>query len=215
SIVFVAMGITLGHIGVQALGLTTLVGLITITLSTYMILYSQPLYERLAPWLGVFERKNPFREIAAEQQPALSKDAEVVVFGLGRYGSRLLVQLRAAGVEAVGVDFDPEAVRDLQARGLPVYFGDGEDADFLESLPLKHARWVITSFPQWESNRALLHALQAARYGGQVAGVVRDAAHGRLMAEAGIERVFNPFDDAADHAAERLAADLRQPEHTT
>ncbi|MDP3347062.1 MAG: cation:proton antiporter [Hydrogenophaga sp.] len=213
SIVFVAMGITLGHIGVQALGLTTLVGLITITLSTYMILYSQPLYERLAPWLGVFERKNPFREIAAEQQPAQSNPAEVIVFGLGRYGSRLLLQLRAAGIEAVGVDFDPEAVRELQGRGLPVYFGDGEDADFLESLPLKQARWVITSFPQWESNRALLHALQSARYNGQVAGVVRDAAHGRLMAEAGIQRIFNPFDDAADHAAERLAQDIRHKEH--
>jgi hypothetical protein len=60
-----------------------------------------------------------------------------------------------------------------------VYFGDGEDPDFLESLPLKRARWVITSFPQWESNRALLHALQSVRYSGQVAGVVRDAAHGR------------------------------------
>jgi Kef-type K+ transport system membrane component KefB len=212
SIVFVAMGITLGHIGVQALGLTTLVGLITITLSTYMILYSQPLYERLAPWLGVFERKNPFREIAAEQQPALSNPAEVIVFGLGRYGSRLLLQLRAAGIEAVGVDFDPEAVRELQSRSLPVYFGDGEDADFLESLPLKQARWVITSFPQWESNRALLHALQAARYSGEIAGVVRDAAHGRAMAEAGIQRIFNPFDDAADHAAERLAHDIRHKE---
>lgn len=214
SIVFVAMGITLGHIGVQALGLTTLVGLITITLSTYMILYSQPLYERLAPWLGVFERKNPFREIAAEQQPPQNNTAEVIVFGLGRYGSRLLVQLRAAGIEAVGVDFDPEAVRALQARGLPVYFGDGEDADFLESLPLKHARWVITSFPQWESNRALLHALQSARYSGEVAGVVRDAAHGRAMTEAGIQRIFNPFDDAADHAAERLAHDIRHKEQT-
>jgi hypothetical protein len=51
SIVFVAMGISLGHVGVEALGLTTLVGLVTITVSTYMILYSQPLYERLAPLL--------------------------------------------------------------------------------------------------------------------------------------------------------------------
>lgn len=52
SIVFVAMGISLGHVGMSALGLTTLVGIITITLSTYMILYSQPLYERLAPCSG-------------------------------------------------------------------------------------------------------------------------------------------------------------------
>jgi Trk K+ transport system NAD-binding subunit len=42
----------------------------------------------------------------------------VIVFGLGRYGSRLLQQLRSAGgMEAIGVDFDPEAVRALQAQG--------------------------------------------------------------------------------------------------
>jgi hypothetical protein len=66
SIVFVAMGITLGHVGVQALSLTTLVGLVTITASTYMILYAQPLYERLAPWLRIFERRHPQREAGGE-----------------------------------------------------------------------------------------------------------------------------------------------------
>jgi Kef-type K+ transport system membrane component KefB len=214
SIVFVAMGITLGHVGVQALSLTTLVGLVTITLSTYMILYAQPLYERLAPWLRVFERAQPFREIAAESQADRTRSAEAIVFGLGRYGSRLFEQLRASGIDAIGVDFDPEAVRELQGRGLPVLFGDGEDPDFLESLPLRQVRWVITSFPQWESNRALLHALQAANYRGQVVGAVRDAAHGQALAAAGVAHILNPFDDAADHAAARLARDIRQQETT-
>ncbi|MDP3083738.1 MAG: cation:proton antiporter, partial [Rubrivivax sp.] len=212
SIVFVAMGITLGHVGVQALSLTTLVGLVTITASTYMILYAQPLYERLAPWLRIFERDHPFREVAAESQGAGMRSAQVIVFGLGRYGSRLFEQLRADGVEAVGVDFDPEAVRELQRRGLPVLFGDGEDPDFLESLPLRQVGWVVTTFPQWESNRALLHALEAAHYRGRVVGAVRDAAHGRALAEAGVDQIFNPFDDAADHAAARLAQDIRELE---
>jgi len=212
SIVFVAMGITLGHVGVQELGLTTLVGLVTITVSTYMILYSQPLYERLAPWLGVFERSRPFRELAVERERHAGGEAEVVVFGLGRYGSRLLEQLRAAGVKAIGVDFDPEAVRELRRRHLPVRFGDGEDPDFVETLPLAQARWVITTFPQWESNRALLHALQAAHFKGRIAGAVRDAAHGRALAAAGVQRILNPFDDAADHAAQSLAATLRETE---
>jgi len=209
SIVFVAMGIALGHVGVQALGLTTLVGLITITVSTYMILYSQPLYHRLAPWLGRFERKQPFRELAAEQQGADQSPVDVIVFGLGRYGSRLLVQLRGAGIEAVGVDFDPDAVRRLHGLGLPVYFGDGEDVDFLQSLPLTQAQWVITTLPQWESNRALLHALENAQYQGQVAGAGRDPEHARELAAAGVLHVFNPFDDAADHAAQRLAQAIR------
>jgi Trk K+ transport system NAD-binding subunit len=177
-----------------------------------MILYSQALYERLAPWLGVFERKRPFRELAAEAAGDTGPAGEVVVFGLGRYGSRLLSQLRAAGIDAIGVDFDPEAVRALKAQGLPVHFGDGEDPDFLESLPLSRARWVITTFPQWDSNRALLHALKSARFEGRVAGAVRDIAHGQALAAAGVTRILNPFDDAADHAAQQLAADIRHQE---
>ncbi len=213
SIVFVAMGITLGHVGVQALGLTTLVGLVTITVSTYMILYSQPLYERLAPWLGRFERRRPFRELAVEQAAADGAGVEVIVFGLGRYGSRLLAQLRADGVVAIGVDFDPEAVRALHRQGLPVHFGDGEDPEFLASLPLPAARWVITTFPQYESNRALLHALREAHYEGRVAAAVRDPAHGRALAAAGVPLILNPFEDAADHAARRLAGELRAGAH--
>jgi len=214
SIVFVAMGITLGHVGVSALSLTTLVGLATITVSTYMILYAQPLYERLAPNLRIFERRRPFREMAVESRDANVRGAQAIVFGLGRYGSRLFEQLRADGVDVIGVDFDPEAVRALKGRGLPVLFGDGEDPDFLETLPLGQVRWVITTFPQWESNRALLHALAAVQYRGRVVGAVRDAAHGRALAEAGVQQVLNPFDDAADHAAARLARDILEREST-
>lgn len=211
SIVFVAMGITLGHIGAPALGLTTLVGVVTITASTYMILYSQPLYERLSPWLGWFERKHPLRELSAEQ-PTDAASAEVVVFGLGRYGSRLLRQLRSDGVRAIGVDFDPEAVRALQGQGMPVLFGDGEDPEFLQAVPLAAARCVVTTFPLLESNLALLHALRAARFAGPIAAAVRDAAHGRALAAAGVPWVLNPFDDAADHAARRLTQALRSGE---
>jgi len=212
SIVFVAMGITLGHVGPSVLGLTTLVGVVTITLSTYMILYSQPLYERLAPWLGAFERRHPFRELAAERDDGRAPAAEAIVFGLGRYGSRLLQQLQAAGVPVIGVDFDPEAVTELRRRGMPVGFGDAEDPDFLASMPLAQARWAITTLPQWESNRALLHALQVAGFRGRVAAAARDPSHARALAEARIERVFNPFDDAADHAAQQLVETIRSQE---
>jgi hypothetical protein len=209
SIVFVAMGITLGHVGTPALGLTTLVGLVTITASTYLILYSQPLYERLAPWLGVFERRHAFREAAGEAGRGDDAPAEAIVFGLGRYGGRLLRRLSESGVRAIGVDFDPEAVRALQADGLPARFGDGEDPEFLATLPLAHVRWVITTFPQWDSNRALLHALRAARYGGEVAGAVRDPVHRDALHRAGVALVLQPFDDAADRAAEVLARTMR------
>ena len=208
SIVFVAMGITLGHVGVEALGLTTLVGLVTIMMSTYMILFSHALYDRLAPWLGVFERKRPFRELAVERRGRPAGQPDIIIFGLGRYGSRLMSQLCAAGIEVLGVDFDPETVRALRKLRQPVRFGDGEDPSFLESLPLEHTRWAITTFPQWESNRAFLNALKEAGFRGRIAGVVRDDLHGEELDAAGVERVLNPFNDAADYAARAFAAEI-------
>ena len=208
SIVFVAMGITLGHVGVEALGLTTLVGLVTIMMSTYMILFSQPLYERLAPMLGVFERKRPFRELAMERQVRPAGQPDIIIFGLGRYGARLMQQLRGAGIEVLGVDFDPETIREMHRLRQPVRYGDGEDPNFLESLPLAHARWAITTFPQWESNRAFLSALKEAGFAGRVAGVVRDDLHAAALGAAGVQRVLDPFSDAADYAARSFAAEI-------
>lgn len=210
SIVFVAMGITLGHVSVQALGLTTLVGLITITLSTYMILYSHALYERLSPWLGWFERRKPFRELAVERKPLKADAVDVIVFGLGRFGSRLLRALHDAGVKVVGIDFDPETVRSLKLRRLPVHYGDAENLDFLDSLPVSQARWIVSTLPLPEANVLLLHGLREAGYSGQLAVTLRDEQMAQGLKGFGIDKVYMPFEDAASHAAEHLLAELRR-----
>ncbi len=70
---------------------------------------------------------------------------------------------------------------------------------------------MVTTFPQPDSNRALLHGLRSLGFGGAIAAAVRDAAHGRELAAAGVQLVLNPFDDAADHAARRLAQQIRNP----
>jgi Kef-type K+ transport system membrane component KefB len=81
SLILGALGLSLGHLDNGTMGLITLVGLITIGLSTYLILYSHPLYEWLAPWLRPFERKAPWRELADDA--AAPPEADVVLFGLG------------------------------------------------------------------------------------------------------------------------------------
>ena len=44
SLIFMAMGVTIGHVADEALGLVTLVGLVTIAASTYMITFSHQIY---------------------------------------------------------------------------------------------------------------------------------------------------------------------------
>src|SRR5690606_26284139 len=62
SLIFIAMGVSIGHVQEDALGLVTMVGLVTIAASTYMITYSHQLYAVFERFLGVFERKGTPRE---------------------------------------------------------------------------------------------------------------------------------------------------------
>ncbi len=212
SIIFVAMGISLGHVGVEALGLTTLVGLVTIALSTYMILYSHPLYEKVAPWLGIFERKRPFRELAVATERHDLREADVIVVGLGRYGGRLAIALKEAGLKVLGVEFDPEAVRDMRRKGLPVRYGDGTTGEFLESLPLKDTRWVVSTLPDLSANRDLLRSLRDLQYGGEVAVVAREESDGAALKQIGAPTLLYPMRDAVDYAVEALTAIIRSKE---
>lgn len=206
SIVFVAMGIGLGHIGPEVLGLTTLVGLITITLSTYLILYAQPLYEILERALAPFERRRPHRELKVERRRHKMEHPEAVIIGLGRYGGRLAERLQARGIRVLGVDFDPETVRAMRRAGLPVIFGDGESPDLVEGLPLDQAQWVVSTVRDEQANRAILAALTARRFAGHVAIVSNGLGPDDAESLDPRVRVLYPFRDAADYAALDLAA---------
>jgi Kef-type K+ transport system membrane component KefB len=209
SIIFVAMGISLGHVDSGALGLTTLVGLITIALSTYMILYSYPLYEKLGSWLSVFERKRPYRELAVATERHDLREADVIVFGLGRYGSRLALGLQEVELKVLGVEFDPEVVSALRRRGLPVRYGDGIASEFLESLPLRDTRWVVSTLPDMASNRDLLRGLRELRFTGEVAIVAREEFDGTALKRMGAPTVLYPMRNAVDYAVEALTAIIR------
>ena len=209
SLILGALGLSLGHIEAEAVGLITLVGLVTIGLSTYMILYSHPLYEYLAPWLGIFERAIPHRE-QAEDAVSQSARVDVIVFGLGRYGNNIAQGLRRSGLSVLGVDFDPEAVRAWHQQNLPAHYGDAEDPEFPATLPLEQARWVVCAIPQREVNLALLHALRHHGYAGQVALTAHTMRDAERLRAAGADAVLLPFADAAERAVELLA---RPAEH--
>lgn len=210
SVIFVAMGVALGHVGGETLSLVTLVGLVTITLSTYMILNSGRLYAWMRPWLKPFERRVPYREQRWEQGNG-DIAPEVIVYGLGRYGKRLLARLFREGVDVLGVDFDPEAVADARSDHLPVRFGDAEDAEFVHSLPLAKARWVVATLPQYESVLELQRALRRGGYDGAFAAAARLAGDVEALDGHHIDLILKPYQDAADRAADRIIAQLREP----
>lgn len=207
SFILGALGVALGHIDRDTLGLITLVGLVTIAFSTYTILFAHPLYEWLAPRLSWLERKTPYRELRLEEssRPLV---ADVIVFGLGRYGGNLARRLRSRGISVLGVDFDPQAVRDWRRQGWPAQYGDAEDPEFPATLPLSHTHWVVSTAPQRDVGLALLHGLRAHGFRGRTALTAHSDADAEQLRQKGADVVFLPFADAAEQAAEAIAGGL-------
>lgn len=208
SLILAALGLSLGHIDEETVGLITLVGLITIGMSTYMILYSHLLYEQLSPMLGIFERRIPHREEAGDTNFGAT-GADVIVYGLGRYGGWLVNSLSSKGLVVHGVDFDPENVRRWRRQGFSVHYGDAEDPEYPSHLSLNTVKWVVSSIPGLEVNLTLLHALRHHGYEGKLAVTVHQEYEDETLQTAEVDLILHPFVDAAEQAAEALLKDLK------
>ena len=215
SLIFMAMAITIGHVGEEAMGLVTLVGLVTIALSVYMITWSHKLFDWLEPWLGVFERQHAHREATDTQGAAEAKGHDFVIFGLGRYGCRIGAQLRDLGYRVLGVDFDPEALTHWRNMGMDAAYGDATDPEFVAHLDLGDVKAVVSAVPrdrgaltEADPQLTLLHGLQAANFTGQVFLSVQQMAEADRLLNQGASVVLKPFDDAADYAVRQLTEGL-------
>ena len=203
SLILAALGLSLGHLTQETVGLITLVGLVTISASTYMILYSHVIYERIAPWLSIFERKVAHRELDSPLEGEGRVD--VLLIGLGRFGASMAASLRERGCRLLAVDFDPEAVRQHTREGYKVHYGDAEDPEFVASLPLQRAEWVVSTLRDRSINRMLLQGLRQQGYQGRVALSASSRQEAQMFKKEGVDRVFIPYADAAEEAAVHLA----------
>jgi hypothetical protein len=207
SLVLAALGLALGHITADTVGLITAVGIVTIALSTYMILYSAPLYARLAPLLSVFERTRPRH--GDDEQGAAEAAIDLVVVGAGRYGSRLVQQLLARDARVLVVDSDPEALDVISCDGAETLYGDAEEPGLIDALPLRGASWVVSTVPDRSVNLALLHGLEQADYTGAVALTGHNDHDAARLEAAGVDVVLRPFHAAADSGAAILLDEAR------
>lgn len=206
SLILAALGVSVGHIGAEAMGLVTLVGLITIGASTYLIMYSNPLYERIAPLLSIFERRNPHAELALDRQPDEQLDADVVIFGLGRYGEQLAKNFKARGWKVLGVDFDPEAVGQWRQSGDMASYGDATDPEFAHTLPLGNAHWVISTISERDVSAALVNSLKSNGYTGKIAVTTHTKLDVDYLRRRCPDRILLPFVDAAEMAVAQITA---------
>jgi Kef-type K+ transport system membrane component KefB len=154
SLIFMAMGLKLGHISPETLSLVTLVALITIFGSSYFILYSDRIYDLLGKYLNVFERKN------IHEQKLNPKIFNYFLFGSGRIGYDFLSALKDEKDDFLIIDHDPDTIRRLELEGFNTLYGDSADLELLESLDFSKAKMMVSTIPELKTNLLIAHAAQ-------------------------------------------------------
>lgn len=214
SMILMAMAAGAGIVGAESVSMITLVALITIGLSTYAIIYS----ERLCDFLDgrtAFFGKAAAAGAVDEEIADKGKSYDVIVFGMGRYGAAMAREFQKRGLSVLGVDFNPEAIRHAQAMGIPALYGDAADPEFPAHLPLAQAKAVVFAFHHYvtgplttDLRRTLAYSLRGHGYRGHIAATSHMAHHDHDLTRQGIDIVLMPFDDAARHAAEKIASSI-------
>ena len=154
SLILIALGVSVGHLTGEILSLVTVVGLITISGSTYLIMYSNKIYPYLSKYLYIFERKK-LRDKEKE-----SENYDVVLFGYNRVGYDLLQSFKKLKNRYLVVDYNPDKIMELFNGGIECRYGDVDDEEFLSELNLTKINMAVSTIPEFETNLLLTNKIR-------------------------------------------------------
>ena len=151
SLILATVGFNAGHIDQRTLSIITMVGLITIPASTYLIYNSDFLYQRFEKFLKLLElRKNTKKENRGDDEIY-----ELILFGFDRAGNDFVSAFKKLDKSFIVIDFNPESITKLEESGIPYRYGDAEDVEFLEELSLNKAKLIVSTIPDAKTNLLL------------------------------------------------------------
>ena len=215
SLIFAAVAFGAGFLNQEVLGLVTLVGLLTIITSTYLISLSHSLFAFVEPALGIFQKRRGHREKQDDKHRG-KKAYDVILLGLGRYGREMGRGLLDGGKSVLAVDFDPEEIRAWCSHGRDGMYGDATDPEFYHSLPIAGAKWVICAMPrhlggltQEDPRLVLLQIMHDGKFKGKVAIACHTQERVEQFEALGVDTVFFPHRDAARRAVEMVLEPAR------
>ena len=160
SIILIALAVELNHVAQEVLSLIILVGLITMTGSTYLIVYADRIYPALAKYLKIFEKKG---KKVDEHKYHTEKYFEVILFGYNRIGFSILDSLEKLRKKILIIDYDPEVILQLAKDGHECKYGDADDVEMLNELDLSQTKMIISTIPHLETNILILNRVKRAR----------------------------------------------------
>lgn len=154
SIILIVYAASMHVVSADAVPVITLVGLITIALSTYLMKYDDQLFKIFDKYLKIFERSRITE--TRKRHNAYS----VILFGYHKGGHEFVQAFREMNQRYLVVDFNPEIIEHLEGQGIRHAYGDMTDEEFLVEINAAKAELVVSTVDVLDTNLATLRFLR-------------------------------------------------------
>ncbi|MCK5062363.1 MAG: cation:proton antiporter [Candidatus Aenigmarchaeota archaeon] len=189
SLILIALGVKMGHLTGEIISLITLIALITIAGSTYMIIYSNQLYRFLSKYLTLFER--PGKKID-EHKYHKDENYDIILFGHDDIGYDITTSLKKIKKKFLIIDYDPKVIINLSKEGYDCKYGDVNDTELLDELNFSKSKMIISTIPAIDTNLLLIRKVKDVNKDAIISVVAQQIDDALKLYDAGATYVIMP-----------------------
>ena len=186
SIVLVLVAQKRGLINSDLVTAITLVALISIAASSYLIIYSDKIYSWLEKYLGIFERRQTHGE------PMAPRAYELILFGYKKGGQEFVQMFKQLKQSYLVIDYDPEVIDVLEHHKINHLYGDITDIELLDEAEVAKAKLIVCTITDFASSASLLQYLERKNSQAVVIVEAENPRHATQLYERGASYVILP-----------------------
>ncbi len=186
SIVLIVLGRNRGLIDNNLASTITLITLVSIAVSSYLVTFSDKLFGILENRLNMFERRK------TNIEPRVSAPPELVLLGYQKGGHEFVRVFRQISKNFVVIDYDPEIIDVLEQRKINHLYGDATDMELLEEAGVDKAKLVVSTITDFETTKSLLNYLESKQSGAVVIAQADNAQQAAELYREGASYVILP-----------------------
>jgi len=153
--------------------------------------YSHRLFSVLEPTLSRFEKKSGH----ADRLPESIGMAEWLIMGMGRTGVAAYLALHKQDKRVVGFDADPIVLEKELGNGLRIIYGDAEDSELWNRLPLTRIKGVLLTVPEFQVRCTAVQQLKRNGFTGSIATICYHSEEKQQLERLGADFVIHPLDE--------------------
>ncbi len=205
SFIIMALGLAIGHVSPGDVSLVIMVGIITIFISSYLIIYNDWIYNKLKKFLVLFE----FRRKKEEIDRITVFSNHIILIGAHRLGQGILKALLETGQQFIVVDFDPKIVEKLKNKGVNILFGDASDEETQQLAGFSKAKLIISTAPSFGDNIAIFETVKRINSQTKIILTANNEWSAQEFYKLGADYVLLPHFLGGEHLAKAIKDDYK------